>query len=126
MAQDSLCESDKIGKKSNRALALNINEVKKRSVKRTTSYDKKIDRVLTPMPTKSRQSGELFININNVTKYQTISRVRSDDKTIERILTPKPKEISQPQLFSPFLQETFEKHAVIISGAKDKDDNGEL
>ena len=125
MAQDFLCESDKIGKKSNRALTLNINEVKKRSVKRTTSYDKKIDRVLTPMPTKSRQIGELFINISNVTKYQTISRVRSDDKTIERILTPKPKEISQPQLFSPFLYETFEKHAVIINRDKDKNDNGE-
>lgn len=125
MAQDSLCGSDNISRKSNRVLTLNINVVKKRSVKRTTSYDKKIDRVLTPMPTKSRQSGELFINISNVTKYQTISRVRSEDKTIERILTPKPKEISQPQLLWPFLHETFEKHAVIVDSDKDKNDNGE-
>ena len=125
MAQDSLCGSDNISIKSNRVLTLNINVVKKRSVKRTTSYDKKIDRVLTPMPTKSRQSGELFINISNVTKYQTISRVRSEDKTIERILTPKPKEISQPQLLWPFLHETLEKHAVIVDSDKDKNDNGE-
>lgn len=121
MSQVSLHDSSKICENIKVESTLGINHIKTRSVKRTSSNGKKVHRVLTPMPTKSKQFDKLFIDTSSK-KHQTITRTRSDDKMVERVLTPKPTEMPPSVRFPPFFHATnqiYDNHATILEDEKE-------
>ena len=121
MSQISLHDSSKIRESIEDESTLSTNHIKTRSVKRTSSNGKKVHRVLTPMPTKSKQFDKLFMD-TSTKKHQTITRTRSNDKMVERILTPKPTEMPPSLRFPPFFHAAnhiYDKHAAILEDEKE-------
>ena len=122
MSQVSLHDSSKICESVGGESKLSTNPIKTRFVKRTSSNGKKIHRVLTPIPTKSKQFDKLFID-TSTKKHQTIARTRSNDKVVERVLTPKPPEMLPSVRFLPFFHaanEIYDNHTAILEDEKEE------
>ena len=76
MSQVSLHDSSKICESVGGESKLSTNPIKTRSVKRTSSNGKKIHRVLTPIPTKSKQFDKLFIDTSTKSTKQLPEHVQ--------------------------------------------------